>query len=288
MGQASSALESPDRDYFSEPENYTPQGSLSFCLFVRSAASGIVRARSAGDLRGLAMNHKRPIDAAGRDDAGARFRGRWSGMTRLAVMVGVVALAGACAAQEAAPPVQPQAPASSGPASELSVGAGRDVGDAVDPLAPSTIAAPVRPGKAAKSRITPATRGSFAVAPVRYPDGVVVWVDVTKSGKEDGKGPGAIPGRSYVGFKIRIDNQSDRAVDLNQVVVTTTYGSPARIAAPVYEDPAALDFTGSVLPGDKAFATYFFAVPVQDRSEVSAAVDLDANHATAVVRGRVG
>ncbi len=133
------------------------------------------------------------------------------------------------------------------------------------------------------------TAGRFtAASPVKYPDRVTVSVKSIKPGTEHGQGPGVVDGRSYVGLIVRIDNHSRAVVDLNQVVVTTTYGSPARIAAPVYEDPAAQDFSGAVAPGSQASANYYFAVPAQDRADVTTTVDIDAGHGAAVFRGSVG
>ncbi len=122
---------------------------------------------------------------------------------------------------------------------------------------------------------------------MKYSDGVVVTVDTFKKGREAGQGPGVIDGRPYVGFDIRIDNKSSRVIDLSQVVVTVTYGTPARVAAPVYEDPAAQDFTGTVSRNSKASAAYFFAVPLADRENVSVIVDFDGAHAAAVFSGSV-
>ena len=120
---------------------------------------------------------------------------------------------------------------------------------------------------------------------ISYPDGVTVTVTSIKKGTESGRGPGVVDGRPYVGFSVQIDNRSKVNVDLTQVVVTTTYGSPARVAAPVYEDAAAQDFSGTVKPGQKASAVYFFAVPAQDRADVTTAVDFDGIHEAAIFRG---
>ena len=204
------------------------------------------------------------------------------------VLAGIVLLSSACAAPGVVPAAQPSAPATDRPAVGAQGVQGRDVGDAVDPLAPRTDAAPVRTAEAPPARMS-AGSGRFAVtAPVRFADGVVVTVESVKKGAEDGKGPGVIPGRSYVGYNVRIVNKSTRAIDLSQVVVTMTYGEPARVASPVYQDPTARDFAGTVTPGAAASAVYFFAVPVQDRGKVSTSVDFDPTHAAAVFSGAVG
>lgn len=154
-----------------------------------------------------------------------------------------------------------------------------------DPLAPAT-RAPIVRGTAKPHPTARGSRGAFSsVKPVAYPDGVSVSVDRVTASVEKGNGRGVFPGRPNLSFSISIHNGSTRALDLNQVVVTTDYGSPARIASPVYEDPAANDFFGTVAPGRSATATYIFAVPVNQRSALLMTVDFDSVHLAAQFSG---
>lgn len=162
----------------------------------------------------------------------------------------------------------------------------RDVGNAVDPLAAAMIS-PVRRGPVAGSKID-AKSGAFTKSlPVVYDDGVVVSVRSLNAGTEKGRGVGALPGRAYAGFSVSVKNGTAFALDLNQVVVTTTYGSPRRIAAPVYEDPSAQDLSGILQPGQSASSAYYFAVPVEHRKNVSATVDFDSQHVPATFTGHL-
>ena len=69
-------------------------------------------------------------------------------------------------------------------------------------------------------------------------------------------------------------------------MVTATYGTPSRIAAPVY-DGDAVDFSGTVPVGGTATATYLFAVPPQGTARVAVAVDFDGAHVAANFSGAV-
>jgi hypothetical protein len=85
-------------------------------------------------------------------------------------------------------------------------------------------------------------------------------------------------------FTLRFDNGTDKPIDLDEVVVTATYGNPARVARPTYGE-AARDFYGSVKPGAKAGATYSFSVPTDELDGVRLTVDFDGLHAPATFTG---
>ena len=83
-------------------------------------------------------------------------------------------------------------------------------------------------------------------------------------------------------------NGSPQTVDLNQVVVTAMYGTPARIAPPVYNAASVRDFTGTVQTGQSASAVYAFAIPAKQGHKVVVVVDLDGAHVPAEFVGAIG
>lgn len=198
------------------------------------------------------------------------------------ISVPFVLEAGAASSAAPAIPTQVPVPGGGGPGPDNE---GSGVAAPVDPAASALAQQALRPGKPAGPR-TQANRGGFTVVtPATFPDGVSVRVvKVTKS-VEQGAGPGVFKGRPHTALTLSLTNGSRVPLDLTQVVVTTTYGSPALVASPVYEDPSAADFTGTVAPGITATATYVFAVPPgQVRSAVTT-VDFDNAHAAATFTG---
>lgn len=155
-----------------------------------------------------------------------------------------------------------------------------------DPVAPQSLAPVTRDGRDAGPRVPAVAGGLSASKPVTYPDGVSVTVERIRRGSETGEGPGEFPGRPYTALVLSLTNGSTTAIDLNQVVVTATYGTPPRIAAPVYEAEA-VDFSGTVPAGGTATATYLFAIPPQGTARVAVAVDFDGTHVAAGFSGAV-
>jgi hypothetical protein len=155
-----------------------------------------------------------------------------------------------------------------------------------DPVEPATYRPVVRKGKPPNPSVR-GGRGRFLTAPVTYPDGVSVTVTRTRSSAERGQGPGTFPGRPNTVMAITVTNRSAQALDLNQVVVTTQYGSPARVASPVYEASGLDDFAGKVPPGESASATYAFAIPAGQGGRVLTRVDFDGAHHAATFEGAV-
>ena len=154
-----------------------------------------------------------------------------------------------------------------------------------DRLAPSTYRPVIRNGRAPHPSIAPKTGNAGALRSVAYKDGVTVTVTRVTQGVETGQGPGVFAGRPHTALTLTVVNRSAKALDLSQVVVTALYGSPARLAAPVYEDAAARDFTGTLKPGATATATYVFSVPTASVKSLVAIVDVDATHVAARVKG---
>jgi len=153
-------------------------------------------------------------------------------------------------------------------------------------VAPQSLAPVTRDGRDAGPRVPAVAGGLSASKPVTYPDGVSVTVERIRRGSETGEGPGEFPGRPYTALVLSLTNGSTTAIDLNQVVVTATYGTPPRIAAPVYEAEA-VDFSGTVPAGGTATATYLFAIPPQGTARVAVAVDFDGTHVAAGFSGAV-
>jgi hypothetical protein len=142
-----------------------------------------------------------------------------------------------------------------------------------------------RNGKPPDPAIKAGSGGFSKAAPVKYPDGVRLVVDRVNHGAEQGQGPGAFSGRPYTAFTLTLHNGSPRTIDLTQVVVTATYGSPARLASPVYEDASARDFSVRVQPNGSASAMYAFAIPPKQLGKVGITVDFDNMHVAAKFGG---
>lgn len=201
----------------------------------------------------------------------------------LGILVGVLVFAGGGAGLATlATAAQPPKVDGAGAASDDT---GGGAAAPVDPAAPPTYQPVARHGQRPQARAT-ANRGGFApTAPVKYPDGVSVVVTKIARGTEQGQGPGVFKGRPHTAFTLTLTNGTARPLDLTQVVVTTTYGTPPEVAAPVYEDPAAADFSGTVAPGGTATATYVFAVPPAQARTAVTTVDFDDTHAAATFTG---
>jgi hypothetical protein len=125
-------------------------------------------------------------------------------------------------------------------------------------------------------------------APVRYSDGVRLEITKAEQGVETGHGPGVMAGREYVRFTLKLTNGSTKAINLNEVVVTTFYGTSKQLAAPVYTESAGTyDLSGTVKPGASATALYAFAVPGTQLGRVTMVVDFDGLHTSATYTGAV-
>ena len=153
-----------------------------------------------------------------------------------------------------------------------------------DPLA-TDVPALKRPGaKPADQRVT--SPSAAFTGQVRYSDGVTLEVLSISQGTSAGKGPGVFVGSPRTAFTIRVTNGTSRALALDGVVVSLRYGTPQRMASPVYED-AARDLAGTVGAGKSATAIYMFSVPTKELTKVTMSVDFDGTHAAAVFRGSV-
>lgn len=140
-----------------------------------------------------------------------------------------------------------------------------------------------RPGQA--SEPVQSAPAASASDPVSYPDGVSVRIAEVSFAEETAEGPGAFPGRAYARLTLELSNGSSAPIDLATSVLTLLDENGP--AAPVYADEAEVrDFTGSLAPGRTATAIYAFAVG--QGSPVTLVIDFDADHTSAVFRGRLG
>jgi hypothetical protein len=150
--------------------------------------------------------------------------------------------------------------------------------DAPDPLAPLSSQRVAR-GDALPAAALTGTDGGFSAGkPVVYLDGISLTVDRYRHGVEHGNGPGVFNGRPYTVVTLTLRNGSARPVRLDQVVVSATYGLPARVAPAVYEDSAVNDFSGELRSGNSSSGTYAFAIPPKQRHTVVLTVDFDGSH----------
>jgi hypothetical protein len=206
----------------------------------------------------------------------------------IAFVVTFVLLCSACGATGSIPAVpaanptgSPSGPAADQPTRTESL----NVPKPLDPEAPSTYRPVTRNGKKPNPTIKAGSGGLSEAAVVKYSDGVWLRVDRVRHGVERVQGPGAFPGRAHTAITLSLHNRSARTVDLTQVVVTATYGSPARMAPAVYEDSAARDFGTRVRPGGSASGTYVFALPPDQLGKVGITVDFDGVHVAAKFAG---
>jgi hypothetical protein len=203
-------------------------------------------------------------------------------------VVTFVLLCSGCAATESTPAVPAANPSGSpsGPAADQPTPTKSEkVARPPDPEAPSSYRPVSRNGKKPNPTIKAGRGGLSKAAVVKYSDGVWLRADRLGHAVEQAQGPGAFPGRSQTAITLSLHNGSTRTIDLTQVVVTATYGSPARVAPAVYEDPAAQDFRTRVRPGGSASATYVFAIPPDQSGKVGITVDFDGVHVAAKFAG---
>jgi hypothetical protein len=191
----------------------------------------------------------------------------------------LAALTGACGAGTGAVQV-------SGPAAGPGPGApAATTPQAPDRLAPSSYRPVLRNGRQPRPGVAPVGRNAGQARAVTYKDGLTVRIDRVTQSVEQGQGPGVYPGRPHTALHLTLVNRSTKAVDLGKVVVVTArYGTPARLAPPVYEDPAARDFAGVVKPGASTTAVYVFSVPAAAVGSVVAVVDIDGVHVPAQLK----
>lgn len=201
--------------------------------------------------------------------------------TALAVAVGV----SGCSSDTPTASSSSDAPASPSatPSATRSTPAPSSVGPTPTP-GPSVVGKVKRPG--GPSTPTVSAAASDFVRTVAYPDGLVVDVSAVSSGVESGQGLGQFAGREFTVFSVRLTNGTKSRLDLQSVVVTTTYGAKNLVAERVYADDVdAKDFGGVLAAGKTADARYAFAVPKDALGDVRLVVDFDAAHTSAQFDG---
>lgn len=158
-----------------------------------------------------------------------------------------------------------------------------------DPIAPEPAPTLVARPDAPAERVQAQAPAAFDedTPTVTYPDGLTVAITGISHAEIADRGPGAMTGERYTLFEVEVTNDSGRAVEANQVVVALTYGSPARVANPVYVAGQTLDLSGRIEPGASATADYAFAIPTQGLGEVTLSLDIDGAHGLAVFNGQV-
>ncbi|MBO1756822.1 hypothetical protein [Allobranchiibius sp. CTAmp26] len=155
-----------------------------------------------------------------------------------------------------------------------------------DPLASTSVRAVKRAGRAAAPNI-PARGGAKPFTePITYADGLRLTIARMTQGQVTGQGPGVFSGRTVTDFHVTLTNGTKKALSFDAVIVTVSYGSPARVAHLVY-DKNSVDFASTVQPGRSANAVYGFSVPTADLGNVTMTVDLDGIHELAMFRGKV-
>ena len=120
--------------------------------------------------------------------------------------------------------------------------------------------------------------------PLTYSDGVTLDVTSIEQGVNTQRGPGEMVAVPHTTFHLTLHNGAATELNVGSSVVTLTYGSPARLATPVY-DETARDFAGAVPAGASSDAVYRFAVPVDQVSQVTLTVDFGNRHLAATFQG---
>lgn len=149
-----------------------------------------------------------------------------------------------------------------------------------NPLAPATRKPVKRDGKTPRPSIT-AKPAAFSAKAI-YSDGVTLSITKLRPRTLTDQGPGALQGPA-TSIELRFVNGSDAPVDLNASVVSLDYGSPARVAPPVYT-PDSQDFSGTVKAGGTAKATYTYLISDKQARKARLTVDFDATHVAAVFK----
>ncbi len=180
----------------------------------------------------------------------------------------------------------PSGSASPGAASAGGTAAGSPSATAPPSRAPDPVVKSYR--RVLRDGKRPTSTVSAAPAPfdgtVRYGDGVRLTVTAVRQATVTGQGAGEFTGEPTTEVRLLMTNRADRAVSLDQVVVTALYGPDDRSARPVY-DGGSSDFSGSLRPGGRAKAVYGFAIPRRYLGQVTMVVDFDGRHTVATFRG---
>ncbi|MBE7189881.1 hypothetical protein [Jatrophihabitans endophyticus] len=116
-----------------------------------------------------------------------------------------------------------------------------------------------------------------------FGNGVYARIVSVSHGTVKGQGPGVIAGQAEVVFSLRMTNKSSRAIRLDTVQVTATYGSAATPATA--SDEQSHPFSGRLPAGASAAGKYAFAVPRSDQGQVAVAVSYAQGVPVVVLHG---
>lgn len=154
---------------------------------------------------------------------------------------------------------------------------------APDPVATGTPTLVERSDAAAPSARVAASPADVK-STLTYSDGLTVTLGKGKQGTVTEQGPGALTGLRYTLIPVTVTNGSTRDLNLNNVVPELRYGSPARVAQPIYAE-GTIDLHGTLKPKATTSATYAFAVTGAQLSSVSLSLDIDGLHGLAEFSG---
>ncbi|WP_395245670.1 hypothetical protein ACGGZK_07610 [Agromyces sp. MMS24-K17] len=101
----------------------------------------------------------------------------------------------------------------------------------------------------------------------------------------EAQGPGEVAGPA-IRITVEIDNATNAASSLETAVVTTYFGS-AMTPASELREPGGKPFPSSVAAGDHVEAVYVFAVPTDQRDDVTIMVDYSLDYAPLQFHGAV-
>ncbi len=146
------------------------------------------------------------------------------------------------------------------------------------------------PGPGALSPVPARTLQVLPAVPLQSPasfgGGVTARVTATAPVTAAGSGPGQISGAPAVAFTLAVDNASGSPVPLDLANVTVTYGADRTPALPVDGDPGR-SFPAAASPRSSATAVYVFAVPDDQRSDVTLTLRYSVDRPTVVFTGGV-
>jgi hypothetical protein len=123
--------------------------------------------------------------------------------------------------------------------------------------------------------VSPALQTTLPPVPLRqrapFGTGLSVRVAAIHFGKVTQSGPGSLVGRPTVAFTLQLTNKSDKAVSIDAVQVSTSYGAANTPGVPSDSAPSR-PFAGRLGSGDSTTGVYVFAIPEKDQHDVSLTV----------------
>lgn len=105
-------------------------------------------------------------------------------------------------------------------------------------------------------------------APGDFGGGVTVKVTKSTDQTSSDTGPGSIKGQAAVAFTLAFTNGSGQVVPVDTVNVTASYGSANTPASPVNASTNS-PLSGRIKPGATATGVYAFAIPKDERTDVT-------------------